>query len=115
RFVAGWTTIRLDTNAFLFAISISVASGILSGIPPSLISSQTNVAGTLKEGGRGTSVGRGRHRMRAALVIGEVTLALVLLVGAGLLVRSFQGLLSVNDSYTPKTLLVMDMTLPDTQ
>jgi putative ABC transport system permease protein len=53
--------------------------------------------------------------LRAALVIAEVSLALVLLVGAGLLVRSFQGLLSVNESYTPKTLLVMDMNLPDTQ
>jgi len=115
RFVAGWTTIRLDTNAFLFAISISVASGILSGIAPSLISSQTNVAGTLKEGGRGTSVGRGRHRMRAALVIGEVTLALVLLVGSGLLVRSFQGLLNVNEGYSPSTMLTMNMQLSETQ
>jgi putative ABC transport system permease protein len=115
KFVAGWATIRLDTNAFLFAIGISVASGILSGIAPSLISSQTNVAGTLKEGGRGTSIGRGRHRMRAALVIGEVTLALVLLVGSGLLVRSFQGLLNVNESYSPSTLLTMNMSLPETQ
>jgi putative ABC transport system permease protein len=115
KFVAGWKTIRLDTNAFLFAIGISVASGILSGIAPSLFSSQTNVAGTLKEGGRGTSVGRGRHRMRAALVIGEVTLALVLLVGSGLLVRSFQGLLNVNEGYSPSTLLTMNMALPETQ
>ncbi len=115
KFVAGWNTIRLDANALLFAVGISVASGILSGIAPSLISSQTNVAGTLKEGGRGTSIGRGRHRMRAALVIGEVTLALVLLVGAGLLVRSFQGLLNVNESYSPSTLLTMNMQLPETQ
>jgi putative ABC transport system permease protein len=115
KFVAGWATIRLDTSAFLFAIGISVASGILSGIAPSLISSQTNVAGTLKEGGRGTSIGRGRHRMRAALVIGEVTLALVLLVGSGLLVRSFQGLLNVNEGYTPSTMLTMNMQLPETQ
>ena len=115
KFVAGWATIRLDSGAFLFAIGISVASGILSGIAPSLISSQTNVAGTLKEGGRGTSIGRGRHRMRAALVIGEVTLALVLLVGAGLLVRSFQGLLNVNEGYSPTTLLTMNMQLPETQ
>jgi putative ABC transport system permease protein len=115
KFVAGWKTIRLDTGAFLFAIGISVASGILSGIAPSLFSSQTNVAGTLKEGGRGTSIGRGRHRMRAALVIGEVTLALVLLVGSGLLVRSFQGLLNVNESYSPSTLLTMNMSLPETQ
>jgi len=115
KFVAGWKTIRLDANAFLFAIGISVTSGILSGIAPSLIGSQTNVAGTLKEGGRGTSMGRGRHRMRAALVIGEVTLALVLLVGSGLLVRNFQGLLNVNENYTPTTLLTMNMTLPETQ
>jgi putative ABC transport system permease protein len=115
RFVAGWKTISLDSGAFLFAIGISVVSGILSGIAPSLISSQTNVAGTLKEGGRGTSLGRGRHRMRAALVIGEVTLALVLLIGSGLLVRSFQGLINVNENYTPSTLLTMNMNLPETQ
>jgi putative ABC transport system permease protein len=115
KFVAGWKTIRLDSGAFLFALLISVAGGVLSGIAPSLLSSRTNVAGTLKEGGRGSTLGRGRHRLRAALVIGEVTLALVLLVGAGLLVRSFQGLLSVNESYTPETLLIMNMTLPETQ
>jgi putative ABC transport system permease protein len=115
KFVAGWKTIRLDSGAFLFALGVSVVSGVLSGIAPSLLSSRTNVTSTLKEGGRGSTTGRGRHRLRAVLVIGEVSLALVLLVGAGLLVRSFQGLLSVNDSYTPKTLLVMDMTLPDTQ
>jgi putative ABC transport system permease protein len=115
KFVAGWKTIRLDANAFLFAIGISVSSGILSGIAPSLIGSQTNVAGTLKEGGRGTSIGRGRHRMRAALVIGEVTLALVLLVGSGLLVRSFQALLNINEGYTPSTMLTMNMSLPQTQ
>ena len=115
KYVAGWKTIRLDTNAFLFAIGISVASGILSGIAPSLLCSQTNVAGTLKEGGRGTSIGRGRHRMRAALVVGEVTLALVLLVGAGLLMRSFQSLININEDYSPTTLLTMEMRLPETQ
>jgi putative ABC transport system permease protein len=115
RFVAGWKTIRLDSNAFLFALTVSVVSGVLSGIAPSLLSSRTNVTDTLKEGGRGSTMGRGRHRLRATLVIGEVMLALVLLVGAGLLVRSFQGLLSVNESYEPTTLLTMNMTLPETQ
>ncbi len=115
KFVAGWKTIRLDSNAFLFALLVSVVSGVLSGIAPSLLSSRTNVSSTLKEGGRGSTLGRGRHRLRATLVIAEVSLALVLLVGAGLLVRSFQGLLSVNQSYTPETLLTMNMTLPDTQ
>ncbi len=115
KFVAGWKTIRLDSNAFLFALLVSVVSGVLSGIAPSLLSSRTNVTTTLKEGGRGSTLGRGRHRLRAALVIAEVSLALVLLVGAGLLVRSFQGLLSVNEHYSPETLLTMNMTLPETQ
>jgi putative ABC transport system permease protein len=115
KFVAGWKTIRLDSGAFLFALGVSVVSGVLSGIAPSLLSSQTNVTDTLKEGGRGSTLGRGRHRLRTALVVAEVSLALVLLVGAGLLVRSFQGLLSVNESYSPQTLLIMNMTLPETQ
>jgi putative ABC transport system permease protein len=115
KFVAGWKTIRLDSGAFLFALAISVVSGVLSGVAPALLSSRTNVTDTLKEGGRGSTLGRGRHRLRAALVSAEVALALVLLVGAGLLVRSFQGLLSVNEHYTPETLLTMSMNLPDTQ
>jgi putative ABC transport system permease protein len=115
KFVAGWKTIRLDSGAFLFALGVSVVSGVLSGIAPSLLTSRTNVTDTLKEGGRGSTVGGGRHRLRGALVVAEVSLALVLLVGAGLLVRSFQGLLSVNESYAPETLLTMSLTLPDTQ
>ena len=115
KFVAGWKTIGLDSNAFLFALTVSIVSGVLSGIAPSLLSSRTNVTDTLKEGGRGSTMGRGRHRLRAALVVAEVTLALVLLVGAGLLVRSFQGLLSVNENYSPETLLTMNLTLPETQ
>ncbi len=115
KFVAGWKTIRLDSNAFLFALGVSLASGILSGIAPSLLSSRTNVTETLKEGGRGSTMGRGRHHLRAALVVAEVSLALVLLVGAGLLVRSFQGLLSINESYSPETLLTMNLMLPETQ
>jgi putative ABC transport system permease protein len=115
KFVAGWKTISLDSGAFLFTLGITVLSGILSGIAPSLLSSRASLSETLKEGGRSSSVGRTRHRLRAALVIAEVALALVLLVGAGLLVKNFQGLLSVNESYGPETLLTMSLTLPETQ
>jgi putative ABC transport system permease protein len=115
KFVAGWKTIRLDSGAFLFTFGAAVLSGVLSGIAPSLLSSRANLSETLKEGGRGSSVGRTRHRLRGALVVAEVALALVLLVGAGLLVRNFQGLLNVNESYSPATLLTMNLTLPETQ
>jgi putative ABC transport system permease protein len=114
RFIAGWKAISLDRGAFFFTLAIAVASGIVSGIAPSLLTSRTNVSESLKESGRG-SVSRARGRLRGALVVAEVSLALVLLVGAGLLVKNFQGLLKVNESYTPQTLLTMNLRLSDTQ
>ena len=115
KLVAGWNTIRLDTGALLFTLLIVLLSGILSGIAPSLLSSRAHLTERLKEGGRGASVGRSRHRLRGALVIAEVALALILLVGAGLLVKNFQGLASIHESYTPETLLTLNLTLPETQ
>jgi putative ABC transport system permease protein len=114
RFIAGWKTISLDTNAFLFTLAIAFASGIISGIAPSLLTSRTSVSESLKESGRG-SVSRARGRLRGALVVAEISLALVLLVGAGLLVKNFRGLLNVNESYAPQTLLTMNLMLHDTQ
>jgi putative ABC transport system permease protein len=114
KFVSGWKTIRLDSNAFLFTLAIAVASGLISGIAPSLLTSRTNVSESLKESGR-SSVSRARGRLRGALVVAEISLALVLLVGAGLLVKNFQGLLNVNESCSPETLLTMNLKLPETQ
>jgi putative ABC transport system permease protein len=115
RFVAGWKTIRLDTHAFLYALVVAVFSGVISGIAPSLLGSRASIAETLKEGGRGSSLSRTRHRLRGALVVAEVALALVLLVGAGLMVKGFQGLLNVNESYAPQTLLTLNFSLPEVQ
>jgi putative ABC transport system permease protein len=115
RYLAGWKTIRLDANAFLFALAIAVASGVISGIAPALLGSRASISETLKEGGRGSSVSRTRHRLRGALVVAEVALALVLLVGAGLMVKGFQGLLNVNESYSPQTLLTLNFSLPEAQ
>src|ERR1700736_219301 len=115
RFIAGWKTISLDSNAFLFTLAVVVISGILSGIAPSLLASRSNLVEALKESGRGSTVSRARGRLRGGLVVAEISLALVLLVGAGLLVKNFQGLLNVNESYSPRTLLTMNLTLPQTQ
>ena len=115
RYIAGWKSISVDFGAFLFTFAVALVSGILSGIAPSLMSSRTNISETLKESGRGASSGRARHRLRSALVIAEVSMALVLLVGAGLLVKGFQALLSVNQNYHPESLLTFNLTLPELQ
>ncbi len=115
KFVAGWKTISLDANAFLFTLAIALFSGILAGIAPALLTSRTNVSETLKESGRGSSAGRARHRLRNALVVAEISLSLVLLVGAGLLVKNFTALIDVNEKYHPESILTMNLSLPELQ
>src|SRR5580692_10780699 len=115
RFIAGWNTISLDTNAFLFTMAIAVASGILSGIAPSWLHSHTQISETLKESGRGASTGPSRHRLRSVLVVAEIALALVLLVGAGLLVKGFRALITVHENYHPESVLTLTLSLPEDQ
>jgi putative ABC transport system permease protein len=115
KFVAGWNTISLDSGAFLFTLGMALFSGILSGIAPALLTSRTNVSETLKESGRGFSAGRARHRLRDALVVAEISLSLVLLVGAGLLVKNFTALINVNAKYHPESILTMNLGLPELQ
>jgi len=115
KFIAGWKTISLDTNAFVFTMIAVVLSGIFSGIAPALLASRSNLSGNLRESGRGTTVSRLRGRLRSVLVVAEISAALVLLIGGGLLFKNFKGLLDVNESYSPRTLLAMNLTLTDAQ
>jgi putative ABC transport system permease protein len=115
KFIAGWNTIRLDANAFLFTLAIAISSGIVSGIAPSWLHSETNISETLKESGRGASTGPSRHRLRSVLVIAEIALALILLVGAGLLVKGFRALIVVHENFRPATVLTLTLDLPEMQ
>ncbi len=103
--------IQLDTRVLAFTVVVSVAAGILSGLVAALHASRANVNDALKEGGRSEGAGSGRRPIRAALVITEVALALVLLVSAGLMVRGFRTLLVFNQGYDPKGLLTMRVSL----
>jgi putative ABC transport system permease protein len=104
--------IGLDLNVLGFALLVSLLTGLIFGLVPALQVSRTDLHETLKEGGRGGSGGV-RHRVRSALVIAETALALVLLIGAGLLIKSFMRLQQVNPGFQPQGLLVMQLALPD--
>jgi putative ABC transport system permease protein len=112
RYIAGWDKIGLDSRAFLFALGIAVAAGILAGLVPAIESSRPDMNETLKEGGRGGTSGRTRQRLRSIFVVAEIALSLVLLIGAGLLVKGFRALLGINQNFAPKTLLTMTIDLP---
>jgi putative ABC transport system permease protein len=100
--------VHMDYSILLFTLVIGVLTGVIFGLAPALSGTRPDLAGSLKESGR-TTAGLTRHRMRTALVIAEVTLSFVLLAGAGLLIRSFNRLASVNPGVDTTNVLVMDL------
>jgi putative ABC transport system permease protein len=102
--------IRVDRGVLLFTLAASAATGILFGLAPALQGSRANLAGGASASARASS---GRGRLRAALVVAEVALAVVVLVGAGLLVRSLQSLLRVEKGFEPQSLTSFSLNLYD--
>jgi putative ABC transport system permease protein len=117
RFVAGMRSMHIDAGVAAFTLACSVLAAVLCGLPAALLALRRNASGdlaeALKEGGRSPSSGPARSRARSTLVAVEVALALVLLVGAGLMVETFRGLLSANPGFNPKNLLTMRVALPE--
>ena len=106
--------IRLDWQVVLFAVALSLLTGIGCGLAPAFAAWRTSVNETLKQGGRDGAAG-GHARLRSALVVGEIATALVLLAAAGLLLRSFEKMRSVDLGYRPDHLLVANYSLPQKQ
>ena len=101
--------INLDWRVLIFTLIASVLTGILFGLAPALQLSRTDVQESLKESGRSASSGRRQNRLRNLLIIGEVALSVVLLVGAGLLFRSFMQLQAVKTGFTSQQLLTLQL------
>jgi len=107
--------IGINPIVLLFALGISAFAGLLFGLVPLLKFARPNLTTALKEGGRASSDGRERHRLRSALVVSEVALALVLLIGSGLMIRTFQALRRVEPGFTrPAEVLTLRISIPET-
>ncbi len=102
--------IRLDSRVLLFTIAISLFAGILFGLAPALKIARSNLQDRLKEGGHGTSASR--QGMQTTLVLVEVAMTLVLLVGAGLMIRSLSALWRVDPGFRADNVLTFGLTLP---
>jgi putative ABC transport system permease protein len=101
--------IRIDINVLVFTLGTAILTGVIFGLAPALMASTPDLNETLKEGGRsGTS---GKQRVRSVLVVGEIAVALLLLIGAGLLIRSFALLTRVNPGFDPRNVLSMGLSL----
>jgi predicted permease len=106
--------ITIDPLVLLFTLAISLVAGVLFGIMPAIKYAGANVAGTLRAGGRSLSQSREAHRARNTLVVLQMALAVVLLIGSGLMIRTFQALRQVQPGFThPEELQTLAVFLPD--
>jgi len=104
--------VHMDGTVVVFTLLVSFLTGIVFGLVPAFQGARCNVNESLKEGGRGFLAGRKGHRTRATLVIAEAALAFVLVIGAGLMIKSFWRLLEVNPGFNPHHLLTLRIKLP---
>ena len=111
----GANNIAIDWRVLVFTMALSMLTGIVFGLAPSLQFSRPDMQDMLKEGGRGGTEGARRHLLRKLLVISQVGFAIVLLVGAGLLIRSFGKLRDVNPGFDPQNILTMNISLHRTR
>jgi predicted permease len=104
--------IRLDMPVLLFALGLAVLSGVLFGFAPALGAARSSVNDALRSGGWNQTPSRWSQRQRAAIVAGEMALSVLLLIGAGLLVRSFLKLVAVDPGFRAEKVLTMQVSLP---
>jgi putative ABC transport system permease protein len=109
--VAGLENVAISGRVLAFTLSVALATGIAFGLVPALAASKPDLNQTLKEGGRSSSEGLRRHRLRSALVTSEFALALVLLVGAGLMIKTLVLLGRVDLGFNPQNVLTMRVSL----
>jgi predicted permease len=105
--------IRPDAWVMAFTFALSLVTGLAIGVVPALAASRPALQSTLKESGRGATSGKGQRRLRSALVVAEVALAVILTLGAGLLLRSFVSVLSIDPGFRPDRLLTLQIALPN--
>ncbi len=111
--IAGLKHLQIDSRVFLFTLLVAVLTGVVAGLVPAWHFSRPNVNDTLKEGARGGSPSAGRIRFRSLLVISEIALSLVLLVGAGLMVKGFRTLLTNTMGFDRTHVLTFHAVLPE--
>jgi putative ABC transport system permease protein len=105
--------IGLDARVLLFAAGLSVMTGLIFGLAPAIQATHFDLAGSMKEGGRGSGIGAAKHGLRSGLVVTEVALAFLLLVGSGLLIRSFFEMQNVDTGFNAENVITAGLPISE--
>lgn len=105
--------IRLDLRVLLFAVGLSILTGLIFGLAPAIQATRSDLANSIKEGGRGSGTGTAKQRLRSGLVVTEVALAFLLLVGSGLLIRSFFEMQNVDTGFNAENVITAGLPISD--
>src|SRR5213078_2619132 len=108
-------TVRVDGWVLAFALGVTLITTVATGLLPALRAARPDLTDSLKEGTAGAGTGHRRQRLRAALVTSEIALAVILVVGAGLLIRSLWQLRAVNPGFDPQGLVTFYISPPPTR
>jgi putative ABC transport system permease protein len=109
------TAVHLDLRILLFSLGVSIFCGAIFGLVPALTASKTDLVSSLKDSERTESAGMSRQWVRRTFVVAEVAMAVVLVISAGLLIRSFRKLLDVRPGFNPDNVLTLRLSLPSAQ
>jgi predicted permease len=113
RYLTGWHAIGLDVRVLGFALALSLLTGLVFGAIPSWQASRADLGQALRDSAQTVTAGRGRRRLGSILIVGEVALAIMLLGGAGLMLRSVLRLLAVDPGFDPRGLVAARLALPE--
>ena len=111
----GWLDISIDPLVLAFTLALTLGTTLLFGLAPAIQSSRAGLSLVLNEGGRRAGGGARQHPARRVLVVAQVGLAVVLLIGSGLMIRSFWHLSNANPGFNPESVLTMEVSLPEKQ
>jgi putative ABC transport system permease protein len=112
RYVAGWSNISLNGRAFAFSILLALAAGLVSGLLPALKALRVNIVEQLKAGSRTASGSRQTHRLRDLFAVAQISLSVLLVIGAALMCKGMWSMLHMADAYRPKQTLTFSVYLP---
>lgn len=115
RYLPGWKNVGIDAQVFGFTLGVSVFTGLVFGLAPALQATRTDFNEALKDGGRTSGGGFHGNWLRGLLVVVEVAISLTLLIGAGLMIKSFYEILKVEPGFKSESVLVVDVALPRTK